>query len=303
MNNIIPAYLKAGDTIGIISPASIIDKQKVDQAAQLLRNMGYNVVYARHVFEKHNQFAGTDKQRTADLQSMIDDETVKAIICSRGGYGSLRTILPVDWSRFVHKPKWIVGFSDVTVLHSKLHSMHIASVHGVMPSHFVKNRKPSQSFVSMMDAIEGKNLHYEFSSSEYTICGETTAPVVGGNLSILYSLRGTPYDIDTDGKILFIEDLAEYLYHLDRIMMNLKTGGKLRNLAGLIVGGFTSMKDNDTPFGKNVEEIILDAVSGYGYPVAFNFQAGHQAINLAIKMGCRATLSINEQKGTFTQNK
>lgn len=303
MNNIIPTYLKRGDTIGIISPASIIDKSKVDKAAQLLEQLGYNVVYAQHVFEIYNQFAGTDKQRTADLQSMIDDDTIKAIICSRGGYGSLRTIIPVDWSRFVHNPKWIIGFSDITVLHSKLHCLNIASVHGVMPSHFFENNKPSKSFNSMMDAICGKNLHYEFNPSKYNIYGETTATVVGGNLSILFSLRGTPFDIDTQGKILFIEDLSEYLYHIDRIMMNLKAGGKLRNLAGLLVGGFTSMKDNDTPFGKSAEEIILDTVSEYGYPVAFNFQAGHQALNLALKMGCKATLSINEQKGTFTQNK
>jgi len=298
---IIPPYLQPGNTIGIASPASKIDRQDVEPAIELLTNMGYKVEVSPHTFSSFHQYAATDRQRAADFQQLLDNPDIKAIICSRGGYGTLRMLQQLDWSKFRANPKWIVGFSDVTVLHSALNTMQIASIHGVMPRYFLIDGTPSDSFASLMDALNGKPLSYELAHTETNRAGNTTSELTGGNLSMLYSLRGTPLDIDTRGKILFIEDLNEYLYHLDRMMMNLKTGGKLDELSGLIVGSFTGMKDLDTPYGKTVEEIILDSVADYDFPVIFNFPAGHSQPNMALKMGCETRIITTENGIKITQ--
>jgi len=298
---IIPEYLKQGDKIGILSPASKVDPEVVLPAIKLLEEMGFEVVTGDHLFAQYHQFAGKDKDRKHDLQAMLDEPHLKAIICSRGGYGTIRTIQQIDWTRFKKNPKWMVGFSDVTVLHAQLNQFRIASVHGVMPRYFLKDNQPSSSFETLRKAITGELLEYPITPSPFNKNGKAAGELVGGNLSILYSLRGTPYDIDTTDKILFIEDLAEYLYHLDRILMNLKLGGQLSKLKGLIVGGFSEMKDNETTFGKNVEEIVLDIVSEYDYPVVFNFPAGHQPDNFALKMGCTAHLEVTEKSVLFKQ--
>ncbi len=295
MKTIIPSYIKSGDTVGIVSTASFIDEALVLPAASLLEQKGYKVLMGQHVLTRHYQYAGSDLQRAADLQQMIDSPDVKAIFCSRGGYGTLRIMSMINWENFIKKPKWIVGFSDISVLHACLHKKNIASLHAVMPGHFIKNNIPSESFTKMMDVLLGNELHYEIEASVCNRSGEASGSLIGGNLSILYSLRGTEYDIDTEGKILFIEDLSEYLYHLDRIMMNLKYGGKLSHIAALLVGSFTAMKDGATPFGKNAKEIILDAVSEYNYPVVFDFPAGHQQSNFPMKMGCMATLDAGNK--------
>jgi muramoyltetrapeptide carboxypeptidase len=261
---------------------------------KLLKSLGYYVAEAEHLWGSHHQFAATDRDRTSDLQKMVDDQRIKAIICSRGGYGSLRTLLPIDWSVFRKNPKWIVGFSDITVIHSALNKMGIASMHGAMPRYFADEERPSMSFMSLLDALENKPVEYSFGAHQQNRCGKAQAQLVGGNLSILYSLRGTPFDLDVKGKILFVEDLNEYLYHIDRIMMNLKFGGVLSQLAGLVVGSFTAMKDHETPFGMNVEEIIRNAVDEYGYPVAFGLPAGHQKDNMALPLGRKATLVVSE---------
>jgi muramoyltetrapeptide carboxypeptidase len=295
-------YIKPGDTLGIVSTASVIESKAVLSAADLLRKMGYNVILGEHVFSKHKRYAGTDCERAKDLQKMLDNPEIKALICSRGGYGTLRTLENISWEYFVKNPKWIIGFSDVTVLHSKLNTLRIASVHGVMPRYFIQNNKVSNSFEYMLEAITGKELNYNFATNINNRYGDAAGELVGGNLSVLYSLRGTSLDIDTHGKILFIEDLNEHLYHLDRIMMNLKTGGKLQGLSALVVGSFNGMKDNnDDPFGKSVEEIIIDAVSGYDYPVVFDFPAGHQSNNFALKLGCKANLIANDKLVTLKQ--
>jgi muramoyltetrapeptide carboxypeptidase len=296
-----PDTLNPGDTVGIVSPASKIDEQHVNAAVQLLESQGYHVVVGEFALLQHNTFAGTDFQRSSDLQKMLDDPGVKAIICSRGGYGTLRTLKHISWKGFKRHPKWIVGFSDITALHSALHNLGFASIHGVMTAYFSDNKKATYSLQTLINALTGKPNQYSFSYSKHNVNGEASGVVVGGNLSMLLSLRGTPYDVDTRGKILFIEDLAEYLYHIDRMMMNLKTGGRLSGLKGLIVGGFTGLKDNETPFGMSYEEVILDAVKGYDYPVAFNFPAGHQPENYAIKMGCEAQLSVTEKGTEFHQ--
>ncbi|MCF8361283.1 MAG: LD-carboxypeptidase [Prolixibacteraceae bacterium] len=296
-----PENLKHGDTVGIVSPASKIDEKHIKSAVAQLEAHGYNVVVGTYAAGQHHTFAGTDKQRASDLQKMLDDLEIKAILCSRGGYGTLRTLQHVSWDGFKKNPKWVVGFSDITALHSSLHNMGYASIHGVMTAYFTNEGKTSKSLQTLMNALTGIPNNYTFAHSKYNVTGEASGVVVGGNLSVLLSLRGTPSDIDTRGKILFIEDLAEYLYHIDRIMMNLKTGGMLSGLKGLIVGGFAGLKDNDTPFGMSYEEIILDAVRAYNFPVAFNFPAGHQPENHAIKMGCEAKLSVTEKGTEFHQ--
>jgi muramoyltetrapeptide carboxypeptidase len=296
-----PAPLRIGDKIGIISTASAIEKATITPAIELLKSKGFEIVTGEFLLARHHQFAGTDQQRAHDLQIMLDTPDIKAIICSRGGYGTLRTLQYIDWKIFLKFPKWIVGFSDVTVLHSQLHQLNIASIHGVMLGYFLRQNKPSESFGFLVNALEGEKINYTLPASTYNKLGKATGQVVGGNLSILFSLRGTPYDIDTNNKILFIEDLNEYLYHIDRIMLNLKTGGKLARLSALIVGGFTAMKDNETPFGKSLEEIILNAVEDYDYPVIFDFPAGHQINNFAIKLGCKAQISVTSQFAVFSQ--
>lgn len=298
---IIPEYIQKGDKIGIVSTASKIDKEVVEPAIDLLLNLGFKVELGEYIYSENHQFAGTDRQRSSDLQQMLDNQDIKAIICSRGGYGTFRTLQNISWDKFLKNPKWIVGFSDITVLHSKLNASRIASIHGVMPKFFIENNEPTKSFNTLLNALIGQKNEYQIQASKYNRRGNATAEVVGGNLSILYSLRGTPFDIDTDGKILFIEDLAEYLYHIDRIMMNLKTGGKLSKLKGLIVGSFTGMKDNETPFGKTIEEVIFDAVKEFDFPVIFDFPAGHQTTNYALKMGGNITIEANKKEVTVYQ--
>jgi muramoyltetrapeptide carboxypeptidase len=298
---VIPPFLKPGDKIGIVSTASKIDRQVVEPAINLLTELGYQVEIGKHTFSAFHQFSSTDADRAADLQSMLDNTEIKAIICSRGGYGTLRTLELIDFTKFILNPKWIIGFSDVTVLHSKMNILGFASIHGVMPRYFLFEGKSSPSFKTLLDAINGQALNYTFPSGVNNRPGKATGQLVGGNLSILFSLRGTYYDVDTAGKILFIEDLGEYLYHLDRMMVNLKTGGKLEHLSGLLVGNFSGMKDLDEPYGKSVEEIIFDAVRDYNFPVAFQFPAGHAEDNYALKLGVETTLEVTNSESFIRQ--
>ncbi len=290
---IIPPYLSKGATIGIVSPAGAIPQEDVLPSVSYLKSLGYNVVVGKQTFTRSNTFAGTDEQRSRDFQQMIDDPKIDAIICSRGGYGTIRTLLPVDWTKFINNPKWIVGFSDITVIHSFLHQMDICSIHGTMPRSFLRDGKPTESFESMHRCLIGQSNRYVFDSDPLNRVGSVSAPIVGGNLSLLYSLRGTRYDLDFRGKILFIEDVSEYYYNVDRMMMNLKAGGVLDHLAGLVVGQFSEMKDNDTPFGKDVREIVSELTKEYNYPVCFNFPAGHVDRNLALKLGTTVRLEIS----------
>ena len=291
---IFPQSIKLGDKIGIVSTASKIDKEVVLPATKLLESLGYQVEIASHALSQFHQFSATDKERASDLQTMLDNSEIKTIICSRGGYGSLRTLELIDWTKFIEHPKWIVGFSDVTVLQSNLNLLGVSSVHGVTPRYFFDGEEPSQSFNYLHKLLLGKSIEYQFDTNSLNRIGKATGELVGGNLSMLYSLRGTSYDVDTKGKILFIEDLDEYLYHIDRMMMNLKVGEKLSELVGLVPLNSLLEAANHTPFGKSVEEIILDSVKQYDFPVAFNFPAGHAKENYALKMGAKITLSIDE---------
>ena len=297
----LPPYLKKGDLIGIVSTASKIDREVVEPAVDLLKDLGFRIELGQYVFEQFNNFAGTDQQRSSDLQKMLDHPEVKVIICSRGGYGTLRTLKGINWENFTQNPKWIVGFSDVTVLHAQMNNLGIATIHGVMPRYFQNENGQTQSFEYLLKALQGEEIKYKIAPTQYNKTGVVSGELIGGNLSILYSLRGTPIDMNTEGKILFIEDLSEYLYHLDRIMMNFKTGGLFNHLGGLIVGGFTGMKDNEIPYGKGVEEIILNAVADYNFPVIFNFPTGHQPDNFALKLGCNTNIKVNADVVSFEQ--
>ena len=287
-----PDYLKKGDKIGIVACARKVSQEELQPAIDVFKNWGLEVLLGKYVFNADHQFAGTDDERAEDLQMMFDDNSVKAVICARGGYGILRIIDKVNFSKFQQQPKWMIGFSDVTVLHSHIHRMGIETLHAKMLLNI--NRDP-ESTETLRKALFGESLSYTIESHYLNKNGIAQGELTGGNLSLLYALTGSVSDIDTNGKILFLEDLDEYLYHIDRMMMNLKRSGKLDRLAGLIIGGMNDMKDNIIPFGKTTEEIILDAVKDYNYPVCFHFPAGHIDRNLALYFGKKIKLEVNEK--------
>ncbi len=296
----IPASLKNGDTIGLICTARKIDRSLIEPAIQLFEQQGFRVKIGESVGAEHHQYAGPDELRRRDLQKMLDDPEVKAVISCRGGYGTVRIIDDIHYGNFLEKPKWIIGYSDITAIHSHLnHVMGIGTLHATMPVNFTTNT--NEAVQSLLDVLAGKRLNYEVSPHPLNRTGIASGELAGGNLSILYSLLGTKTLLHTAGKILFLEDLDEYLYHIDRMMMALKRGGKLQNLAGLIIGGMTDMKDNAVPYGKTAEEIILEHVQEYNYPVCFGFPAGHIDDNRAIKLGAVAQLDVTESTVRFTQ--
>ncbi len=293
-----PDYLKKGDRIRVVSPAGKVEKKKIRAAMNLFERAGFEVVWGDHVFDNHFQFAATDEHRLDDFQQALDDPGCKAIVCARGGYGAIRLLDQLDLSAFGRQPKWLVGFSDITVLHALLQNGGFCSIHGAMPGSYLKDDQPTESFSELLNALNGESGPVEVLPHQFNRPGKTSGKLVGGNLSMLYSLMGTPLEPETDGNILFIEDLAEYLYHLDRIMHSLKLSGKLKNLKGLVVGGFTDMKDNDAPFGQSALEIIREAVKAYDYPVCFDFPAGHIDRNLPLVFGARYRLEVRESTGS-----
>ncbi len=296
----IPQKIKPDSKIRIISPAGKIEKSKVLPAVKWLENKGYLVELGQYVFAQHFQFAGTDEQRLHDLQTAFDDPETDVIICSRGGYGTVRIIDKIDFTKFLQHPKWLVGFSDITALHLALHKKEIATAHAAMPaSFFDKSGTPNQNLDLLMSLLSGENLTYSFRNTIFNRTGDVTAEIIGGNLSIIASLLGTKFEPDTDGKILFLEDVDEYLYHIDRLIHQLKLAGKFDKLAGLILGNFTAIKDNDSPFGQTVEEIISAAVKDYSFPVCFGFQAGHDNVNKALIFGEKWELNVTKTETTL----
>ena len=291
--------LNIGDKIGIISTARKISMEELKPSIKLLEEWGLKVVFGKNLFEEDNQFSGTVSQRSSDLQSMIDDDSIKAILCARGGYGTVQIIDKVDFSHLIKNPKWIIGYSDVTVLHSHLHQLGITSLHATMPINFEKNTP--KALESLKSALFGLGDLTEINHHHFNRFGKVEGEIVGGNLSILYSLLGSDSDINTEGKILFIEDLDEYLYHVDRIMMNLKRNGKLKNLKALIIGGMSDMNDNTIPFGKTAEEIILEYIKEFDFPVCFNFPAGHLDDNRCIRLGVKSVLEVNKNGVSLSQ--
>ncbi len=304
MNKIIfPPSLKAGNKIGIVSTARKISLEEIQPAVEIIRGWGLEVVTGKTIGKESFQFAGTDEERIADFQQMLDDASIHAIICARGGYGTVRIIDELDFRDFQRTPKWICGFSDVTVLHSHLLNVfHCVSLHCSMPVSFPTNT--TESLESIRKVLFGEILKYEIPANDFNRAGETEGIVCGGNLSILYSLSGSVSDIDTTDKILFIEDIDEHLYHIDRMMMQLKRSGKLENLSGLIIGHFSKMKnlDESNPFGKNAYEIIAGAVSEYDYPVCYGFPAGHEPDNCSLIIGEKVKLTVTDNRTEINFN-
>ena len=293
---ITPEYLQKGDKIALIATARKISMHEIEDSINEFSSWGLEVILGANIFKKDNQFAGNDKERVEDFQKMLNDETIKAIICVRGGYGSVRIIDNIDFSNFIKNPKWICGYSDVTVFHSHINkNFGIETLHSVMPINFPDKKITKETFETFKAALFGENISYSFPTSSISKKGKCEAEIIGGNLSILYSLIGTKSDISTEGKILFIEDLDEYLYHVDRMIINLKRAGKLEKLSGLIVGGMSEMNDNEIPFGKTAKEIISEAVSEYNYPVCFDFRAGHINDNRALILGRRVRLEVDDK--------
>jgi muramoyltetrapeptide carboxypeptidase len=299
---IYPPSLRPGDKIAMVSVAGIVNRPMVEKAKNLLESEGFVVEIGSHAFEAYRMFAGTDAVRALDIQQALDDPNVKAILFTRGGYGSLRTLMLLDWSGFHRSPKWLIGFSDITVFHSYLSMNKVASVHGVMPAFFFENEERSASFDRLLDLLRGNSSEYRIQPDPLNLPGNCRGELVGGNLSILQSLRGTSLDQSFDGKVLFIEDISEYDYHVDRMMMNLRFGGVLSKLAGLLVGYFTDTKTSTTPLGLNANEIIREAVAGYGYPVVFGFPAGHELPNYPLLMGGEISLEVTNKKVLIKQS-
>lgn len=301
-----PPYLKKGDTVVIVSTARKISKAEVKPAFEILKSWGLDVQFGKNLFKAQHQFSGSDEERTADFQRALNSKTAQAILFARGGYGTVRVIDKIDFKRFIKNPKWLIGFSDITVIHSHVNkNCDVETMHAPMSLNIPK--LSPQCLKVLKDTLFGERLSYSSSKQQASLeklnrKGKATGVLTGGNLSLLYSLSGSSSDIDTTGKILFLEDLDEYLYHIDRMMMNLKRSGKLQNLAGLIVGGATDMKDNDVPFGKTAEEIISEAVAEYTYPVVYGFPAGHIQNNFPLIFGRQATLNVTDKMElTFSQ--
>ena len=301
ITSIKPSYLQKGDQIGIVSTARKITEKELKFAKNILQDWGLEVVFGQNIFKSDHQFSGTDKERAEDFQQMLDDVNIKAILCARGGYGTVRIIDLLDFSSFKEKPKWIIGYSDVTVLHSHLNTIGYNTIHASMPINFESNSK--EALISIKKTIFGEDYPIITESHPLNKKGIAFGQLVGGNLSILYSLLGSSSSLDTRNKILFIEDLDEYLYHLDRMMMSLKRNGKLSHLKGMIIGGMTKMHDNEIPFGKNANEIILDAVKEYQFPICFNFPAGHTKNNLSLTFGRNVILDVSDNtKLSYVEN-
>jgi muramoyltetrapeptide carboxypeptidase len=288
-----PPYLKKGDKIAITCPAKKLPAPMTD-AIELLESWGLTVVLGETVNASYHQFAGDDDIRANDMQRFVDDDSIKAIIAARGGYGTIRMIDKVDFSRFKTNPKWLVGFSDITVLHTHLYTNYnVQTIHGQMPVNIPD--ASARSLESLRMALFGENIDYKYHSHETNRSGEAEGILIGGNLSLLRTVSGSISDMDYAGKILFIEDVGEYLYAIDRMVRALDRSGKLKNLAGLIVGGFTDIKDNDIPFGQTVSQIIMDVIAGYDYPVCFDFPAGHVPDNRSMIFGRKVILFVKDQ--------
>ena len=286
----IPPYLKPGDTVGILATARKVAEEPLGPAIKLLKSWGLNVVIGKTVGLDNNQLAGQDWQRATDLQQMLDNPSVKAVWCAKGGYGTVRIIDRIDFSKFRQKPKWIIGFSDATVLHSHINKMGIATVHGIVGIS-VSGATP-EAIESFRKSLFGGKIDYSIPPHAYNKNGKAHAEIIGGNLSVLYSIIGSPSEAGYKGKIIFIEDLDEYLYHIDRMMVNLKRNGYFKDVKGIIIGGMTKMRDNDIPWGHDALQIVQDIVKEYNIPVCYNFPAGQIKDNRALIFGANATLEV-----------
>ena len=294
---VIPPYLKKGDTIGVVCPAGFMPYEKAETCLQVLQEWGYEVKIGKTLGNQNNYFSGSDEERLNDLQAMLDDDDVHAILFGRGGYGMSRIIDQLDFTSFVLKPKWIVGFSDITLFHSHvLNNYKIAALHAPMAAAF-NNREHENEFVqSLRHALSGKKSHYKAEGHPFNRPGAAAGKLIGGNLALLAHATGTPSEIDYSGKILFIEDIGEYIYAVDRMMYQLKRSGKFDQLAGMIFGGFTDIKDTAVPFGQTIDEVLKAHINCFDFPVCFNFPVSHNRENYALKIGVEYELKVSMRK-------
>jgi muramoyltetrapeptide carboxypeptidase len=296
MSQFTPNYLKKGDTVGIVSPARHIDRKQVEPTIEWLEKFGLKVQLGPNMFNISDQMAGSDSDKISDFQGFIDNPNIQAILCSRGGYGSVRILDQLNFQPIIDQKKWILGYSDVTAIHSHIQANYgFPTLHCTMPINITgcDDLNETISNQSLIDALFGKDLSYPLPNNPLNKYGVASGPLVGGNLSMIYSLCGSKSDISTDGSILFLEDLDEYLYHIDRMMMNLKRTGKLQALSALVIGGMSEMNDNPIPFGKNALQIISDHTKAYDYPVYFGLDAGHTKPNLSLRLGMSAHIRDN----------
>ena len=294
----VPPYLQKDDTIGLVCPAGFMAMERVETCIRVLQNWGYRVRVGETVgSHSDNYFSGTDEDRLNDLQKMLDDKNIKAIMCARGGYGVSRIVDKIDFRKFKKHPKWIIGYSDITVLHSHIFSNYnISGLHAPMAAAFDDEEYRNEYVQSLQNVLSGKKIHYSCNIHPLNKKGKAKGELVGGNLSLLVNCIGTASDIKTKGKILFIEDVGEQLYNIDRMLYQMKRSGKLSKLSALIIGGFTEVKDTERPFGKNVYELISDIVKEYRYPVCFNFPVSHDKENYALKTGVKYTLKVGDER-------
>ena len=297
---IIPKKIKIGDKIGIVATARKISMDELNPAIFTLESWGFKVILGRFIFNEENQFSGSVNQRLYDFQNMIDDNEIKAILCARGGYGTVQIIDKINFSGLYKRPKWIIGYSDITVLHAHLNQLGLATLHATMPINFSRNT--NSALDSLRDILIGKDSCIKIPFNEQNRIGIVEAEIVGGNISVLSSLIGSKSDVRTDDRILFWEDLDEYLYHIDRMVINMKRNGKFNNLKGMIVGGLIDMNDNQVAFGKTAEEIILEHVKEYNFPICFGFPSGHLEDNRSIILGVKSVLEVKENSVNLLQS-
>ncbi|CAA0196938.1 LD-carboxypeptidase [Tenacibaculum maritimum] len=298
LKKIKPPYLQKGDTIIILAPAGILKNRAlvIDKAKILAEKWGLKVLYGKHMFEQGNHFAGTDEQRCEDFQKALDDPTIKAIWSARGGYGSVRILDRLDFTIFKKHPKWIIGYSDLTAFHNHINNVGVETLHAMMGVSLEdKAAMITETIVTFKKALFGEQLKYEVGTSRYNRKGKVSGELVGGNIAVLASMLGSESQLDTDGKILFIEEIGEYKYSIDRMLQSLRRAGYFRKLKGVIVGGMTKIKKNTTPWGSSIEQLILDIIPE-NIPVMFNFPAGHDSDNRALILGRKVVLEVEENK-------
>jgi muramoyltetrapeptide carboxypeptidase len=297
-----PPYLKAGDTVAIVAPSGILKnrEREVQQAVDLLKSWGLHAIVGKHVFSTSNHFAGTDAQRCEDFQKAMDDPKISAIWCARGGYGTVRILDQLNYKKFKESPKWIIGYSDITALHNQVHNEGFQSLHAIMCVSLTKDlREIESSIESFKSALFGTPVNYDLDYSPHNRIGKASGQLVGGNLTILHTMLGSKESIDTSGKILFIEEIGEYKYHIDRMLQSMKRAGYFDNCSGLVVGDMSKMRKNTTLWGTSVEQLILDALADYDFPIAFDMPAGHEKDNRALILGKTVELVVRKDKSTL----
>ncbi|WP_111658733.1 S66 peptidase family protein [Olleya aquimaris] len=296
-----PPYLKAGDTVAIVAPSGVLKNRndEVNRAKKLLESWKLHVVIGKHVFNQDDHFAGTDQERCEDFQNALDDPTIKAVWSARGGYGTVRILDNLDYTTFLKQPKWIIGYSDITALHNQIHNLGVQSLHAIMCVSLPKDLSEIEASISTFkNTLFGQPLSYTLEGSKYNKTGTTSGVLVGGNLTILHTMLGSKESIDTSGKILFIEEIGEYKYHIDRMLQSLKRAGYFEDCKGVIVGDMSKLRKNTTLWGTSIEQLILDALSDYNFPIAFNMPAGHEDDNRALILGRNIDLKVEKSKST-----